>query len=99
MLEFVRIVRAGAARSRSHKLDRLAQITIPEDSQMDQQGSAHEASAASASTTSRDAFADGAGVSPRENGAAILGPGAGILTLIVNGRAVQAMADPGTTLA
>jgi len=66
---------------------------------MDQQGSAHEASAASASTTSRDAFADGAGVSPRENGAAILGPGAGILTLIVNGRAVQAMADPGTTLA
>ena len=39
------------------------------------------------------------GSTPNENGAEVSGPGAGILTLVVNGRTVQAMADPGTTLA
>ena len=39
------------------------------------------------------------GSTPNENDAAVSGPGAGILTLVVNGRTVQAMADPGATLA
>ena len=39
------------------------------------------------------------GSTPNENGAAVSGPGAGIVTLVVNGRTVQAMADPGATLA
>ena len=47
----------------------------------------------------RDRFASGAGDAARADGSATLGPGAGILTLNVNGRAVRAMADPGTTLA
>ena len=64
---------------------------------MDQQDSARNAGAASVETSSREGFTGGVAI--REGGAAILGPGAGNLTLFVNGRTVCATVDPGTTLA